>query len=144
MFHYRSHHSKQYNLKGRSLIVVGKINPLKWLISKREAQKALKEFGVPIQEVKKIRCLRHQICISYWNINGKICCSFFSYRIFERWLNAVENLIDSCKSLGDWEDLGDRIEYELSKFFYPLTMANQIWQTLRTHWYRVQPILRIA
>lgn len=144
MFHYRSHHRKQYNLKGQSLITAGKINPLKWLISKREAEKALKEFGVPIQEVKKIRCLRHQICISYWNINGKICCSFFSYRIFERWLNAVENLIHDCKNLADWETLGDRIEYELSKFFYLPTMANQIWQSLRTHWYQLQLILRIA
>ncbi|MFB2895823.1 hypothetical protein ACE1CI_23185 [Aerosakkonemataceae cyanobacterium BLCC-F50] len=143
MFRYHSQNRKYY-LKGQSLITAGKINPLKWLISKAEAEKALKEFGVPIKEVKKIRCLRHQICISYWNINGKICCSFFSYRIFERWLNAVENLIDSCKNLSDWEALGDRIEYELSKFFYPPAMANQIWHSLRTHWYQLQTTLKIA
>ncbi|MFB2880340.1 hypothetical protein [Floridanema aerugineum] len=143
MFGQHSQNSKRY-LKSQSLITAGKINPVKWLISKEEAQKALQEFGVPIKEVKKIRCLRHQVCISYWNINGKICCSFFSYRIFERWLNAVENLIDSCKSLGDWEDLGDRIQYELIRFFYPQTMANQIWHSLRTHWYKLQSTLKIA
>jgi len=143
MFRYNRSRTKYY-LRSKSLISAGKINPIKWLISKAEAKKALKDFGVPIKEAKKIHCLKHQICISYWNTEGKVCCSFFSYRIFERWLKAVKKLIHECQTLLDWEIVGDRIEYDLIKFYYPQAMANEIWHTLKTHWYQLQSTLSLA
>ena len=134
----------QRRLKSQSLIATGKINPIEWYISKSEAAIALKDFGIPVKEVKKVRCLKHQVCVSYWDINGKVCCSFFSYRIFERWQKAVERLIQNCQVFGEWERLRDIIHYDMLKFTYPVEMADRIWDTLKNRWYQLRTAVRIA
>lgn len=124
-------------LKSQSLIAAGKINPIQWDISKGDAAQALKNVGIPVKEVKKVHCLKHQVCVSYWDVEGKVCCSFFSYRIFDRWLEAVENAIEDCQTIAQWDSLSEIIEYELVQFNYPVKMANQIWDKLKKHWYQL-------
>lgn len=131
------------HLKNQSLITAGKINPIKWNISKSEAEIALKQIGLPVLEVKRVKCLKHQACISYWNTEGKVCSSFFSYRIFERWQKAVEELIADCCTVEEWDNLGDIIQYELIKFLYPVEMADRIWDALIGHWYRIKATRRM-
>jgi hypothetical protein len=129
--------------KNQSLITAGKISPIKWNISQSEAEIALKEFGIPVLEIKRVTCLKHQVCISYWNTEGKVCSSFFSYRIFERWQKAVEEVIAACCTVEEWENLGDIIQYELIKFLYPVEMANQIWHALLGRWYPIKATKRM-
>ena len=130
-------------LKNQSLIAAGKISPIQWNISKSEAEIALKQFGIPVLEIKRVKCLKHQVCVSYWNTEGKVCSSFFSYRIFERWQKAVEELIVACCTVEEWDNLGEIVEYELVKFLYPVEMANQIWDGLRDRWYKIKATRRM-
>ncbi len=130
-------------LKNQSLIAVGKISPIQWNITKSEAEIALKQIGLPVLEVKRVKCLKHQVCISYWNTDGKVCSSFFSYRIFERWQKAVEELIADCCTVEEWDNLGEIVEYDLVKFFYPVEMASQIWDALRDRWYGIKATRRM-
>ncbi len=55
---------QQQSKKGQSLISAGKISPIKWNISKSEAEIALKQFGIPVLELtlpwlKPLGFLRH-------------------------------------------------------------------------------------
>lgn len=134
---------QQQSKKGQSLISAGKISPIKWNISKSEAEIALKQFGIPVLEIKRIKCLKHQVCVSYWNTDGKVCSSFFSYRIFEHWQKAVEEVIATCCTVEEWDNLGEIVEYELVKFWYPVEMANQIWDALRDRWYQIKATRRM-
>ena len=61
-------------LKSQSLIAAEKIKPVEWNISKTEAEKALRDFGIPVREVKKVSCLKHQVCVSYWDVDGACLC----------------------------------------------------------------------
>ncbi|MBD2183587.1 hypothetical protein [Aerosakkonema funiforme] len=130
--------------KSQSLIAAGKIKPIEWNISKEEAAQALSNFGVPVREVKKVTCLKHQVCVSYWDMDGKVCCSFFSYRIFARWQKAVEQLIQNCHTFGEWDRLGDVIQYDLLRFRYPVEMANKIWDMLKNRCYQIRTDLQMA
>ncbi|MCL1474324.1 hypothetical protein [Argonema antarcticum] len=123
--------------KGQSLTAASKIHPETWNISKEEAAKALKAFGIPVKEIKKVTCLKHQVCISYQNQAGFGCCSFFSYRIFARWQQAVEKLIADSHTISEWESLGDIIEYDLVKFPYPRQIANALWDALKHRWHQL-------
>ena len=89
----------QYRRKGRNLIASNKIKPEQWNISQTEAKEALKAKGYDVKQIKKIHCLKHQVCISYWDATGNICSSFFSYRIFARWQKEAEKLIYTCQTL---------------------------------------------
>ncbi len=60
----------QYRRKGQSLIAANKIKPQLWHISSAEAKEALIAQGERVQKIKKIHCLKHQVCISYWNEQG--------------------------------------------------------------------------
>lgn len=130
--------------KSQSLIAAGKINPIAWDISKSEAAKALQNFGVPVVEVKTVRCLKHQVCISYWDIDGDVCSSFFSYRIFERWYEAVESAIATCETLEDCDRIGDSIQYELVKFSYPVGLGNRMWEVWKSRWRELKEAVTIA
>lgn len=126
--------------KGKSLIAVGKINPIQWHISRSEAAVALRKLGLSVKQVKRVNCLKHQVCISYWDTQGRVCSSFFSYRVFECWYEAVEALIYKCVTVEEWDSLGDIIEFELVQFPYPVAIADQIWENLKAHWYALKPI----
>ncbi len=89
----RTRKKTQYRRQGQSLIAANKIKPQLWHISDPEAKEALIVQGERVQKIKKIRRLKHQVCISYWNEQGGVCSSFFSYRIFARWQNEVKKLI---------------------------------------------------
>lgn len=124
--------------KGQSLTAAGKIKPQQWNLSKDEAAEALRAIGIPVKEIKKIRCLRHQVCLSYWDEAGNVCSSFFSYRRFAQWQQSVEVLIGNCQSIPAWEQLGDIIEYDLLQFPYTVEMGNAIWDALKRHWYQLK------
>ena len=51
----------QYRRRGQSLIAANKIKPEKWDISNTEAKEALQAQGCNVKEIKKIRCLTHQV-----------------------------------------------------------------------------------
>lgn len=130
--------------KGKSLIAAGKINPIQWQITKSEAEIALKQLGLPVLEIKRVKCLKYQVCVSYWNTDGKVCSSFFSYRVFERWQKAVETLIQDCQTFEEWDSLGESIEYDLIHFPYPVEMADQIWDAFKDHRYQLKVAVRLA
>ncbi len=46
-------------LKNQSLIAVGKISPIQWNITKSEAEIALKQIGLPVLEVKRVKCVNY-------------------------------------------------------------------------------------
>ena len=118
----------KYRRRGKSLIASGKLNPIQWhKIPFGEIARALKDHaGLSVKEVKKVRHLKHQVCISYINTKGKICCSFFSYRIFESWQKAVERLIYACRSLKELYRLSRYIQYDLDYFPYPVEISDAI------------------
>ncbi|MFB2918510.1 MULTISPECIES: hypothetical protein [Aerosakkonema] len=124
--------------KGQSLTTAGKIHPERWNISKDEAYVALKALDIPVREIKKVNCLQHQVCVSYWNEAGQVCSSFFSYRCFARWQQAVEKLIADLQNISEWESLGDIIEYDLLRFPYPPEMTDAIWDKLRERFYQLK------
>lgn len=117
---------RQYRRKGKSLIAAGKISPENWHLTDKEIQQALKPLGITVKKVKKIRYLEHQVCISYWNENGNVCSSFFSYRIFARWQAEVERLIFACHSLKQFYSTIAYIQYDMDYFLYPLEMSEAI------------------
>ena len=117
MFH-KPRKINSYRRKGQSLIAANKIKPEQWYISHAEAKEALKATGYKVKQIKKIHCLKHQVCISFWDVKGNICSSFFSYRIFRRWQREVEQLIDTCQTLNEWKKLNHIMQYEFVHYQY--------------------------
>lgn len=109
---------QKYRRQGRNLIASNKIKPDQWNISDAEVKEALKIKGYDVKQIKKVRCLKHQVCISYWDAKGNVCSSFFSYRIFARWQTEVEKLIDCCNTLLEWKRLSHIMQYEFRYYDY--------------------------
>jgi len=106
------------------LIASNKIKPDQWHFSDAEVKEALKVKGYDVKQVKKIRCLKHQVCISYWDAKGNVCSSFFSYRIFARWQTEVEKLIYCCPTLQEWQRLNHILQYEFVYYNYLSEMSD--------------------
>lgn len=119
-----------YRRKGQSLITANKIKPEHWHISHAEAQAALIAKGYKVKQIKKIHCLKHQVCISFWDERGNICSSFFSYRIFSRWQKEVEQLVDSCLTFNEWKKLNYIMQYEFAYYHYFQEMQDAIYTAL--------------
>ncbi|MBD2353682.1 hypothetical protein H6G41_03420 [Tolypothrix sp. FACHB-123] len=115
-----------YRRKGQSLIRANKIKPEQWFISHPEAKAALNAKGYKVKQIKKIHSLKHQVCISYWDEKGNICSSFFIYRIFQRWQQEVEKLIDTCQTLSDWKILNHILKHEFLYYQYFQEMVKAI------------------
>lgn len=120
----------QYRRKNKNLIAANKIKPEKWCISNNEAQVALNSQGYKVKQIKKISCLKHQVCISFWDIKGNICSSFFSYRIFLRWQKEVENLISTCQIFKEWQKLNYLLKYEFAYYQYSSAMEEELQAAL--------------
>jgi hypothetical protein len=120
----------QYRRKGQSLIAANKIKPQFWHISEAEAKEALIAQGERVQKIKKIRCLKHQACISYWNEQGGVCSSFFSYRIFARWQNEVEKVIYTCPTVKEWTKLQRIMRYEFAYYNYFREIEDALYTAL--------------
>ncbi len=120
----------QYRRKGQSLIAANKIKPQFWHISEAEAKEALVAQGEHVQKIKKIRCLKHQVCISYWNEQGGVCSSFFSYRIFARWQNEVEKVIYTCPTVKEWTKLQRIMRYEFAYYNYFREIEDALYTAL--------------
>ncbi|KAF3885631.1 MULTISPECIES: hypothetical protein [Nostocales] len=130
--HQRSHKThKKYRRKGQSLIASNKIKPEEWEISNAEAKHALKAQGCKVKEIKKIRCLKHQVCISYWDEKGGVCSGFFSYRIFTKWQVEVEKLVNACQSLKEWVLLDRIMKYEFACYPYLKDMEDVLRNALK-------------
>jgi hypothetical protein len=138
--------TRKYRRPGKSLIAAGKLNPQRWHnLSKGEIARALREYeGLFVKEVKKVHHLQHQVCISYVTTEGITCSSFFSYRIFESWQKAVENLIYSCHSLKELYSLMRCIQYDLDYFPYPVEMSEAIAFTLENRQYQLRAKIKEA
>lgn len=121
---------KRYRRQGRNLIATNKIKPEQWNVSEAEVKEALKVKGYDVKQVKKIYCLKHQVCISYWDTKGNICSSFFSYRIFSRWQTEVEKLINCCRTLQEWKRLNYLIQYEFVYYHYPSEIEDALYKNL--------------
>ncbi|WP_017314791.1 hypothetical protein [Mastigocladopsis repens] len=121
---------RRYHRRGQGLIAANKIKPEKWHFSKAEAKEALQAQGCKVKEIKKIRCLKHQVCISYWDEKGNVCSGFFSYRIFTRWQIEVEKLIERCLTLTEWRHLNHIMQYEFAYYPYPKNIDNALHKTL--------------
>ncbi len=119
---------KRRTVARKSLTALCWINPKSWNFSKQEISDALQ---IPVERVKKATNLQHQVCLSWYNEAGVVCWSFYSYRIFTRWQDAVLELIRSWIDWNTWERLAETIEYELARFNYPAEMADWIWENLK-------------
>jgi len=119
---------KQYRRQGKNLIAANKIQPEQWDISDTDAKEALQAKGYDIKQIKKINCLKYQICISFWDTKGNVCSSFFSYRIFARWEKEVEKLVDGCQTLKDLIKLNHIMQYEFAYYHY-LSNIEYVLQT---------------
>ncbi|MDZ8106662.1 MAG: hypothetical protein RM338_13735 [Nostoc sp. DedQUE12a] len=124
---------KKYRRKGRNLIAANKLKPRQWQISNREVKEALKAKGYEIKQIKKIHCLKHQVCISYWDTAGNVCSSFFSYRIFSRWQQEAEKLIYTCQTLKEWAKINYVMKYEFAYYNYPSKMEDALQAALKNH-----------
>ncbi len=120
----KSRKVNRYRRKGQNLITANKIKPENWDISDAEAKEALKVKNINVKEIKKIRKLKHQVCISFWDDQGNICSSFFSYRIFSRWQQEVEETIDTCPNIKEWARLNRIIQYEFAYYKYLTEMQD--------------------
>ncbi|MEA5583021.1 hypothetical protein VB620_16935 [Nodularia harveyana UHCC-0300] len=118
-----SRRMRKYRRPGTNLIGSGKIEPNTWNISHAEVKEALQVKGYNVKEVKTITHLKHQVCIAYWDANGNICSSFFSYRIFARWQIEVEKIIYYCPNLLEWKRLNRIMRYEFAYYNYLHEMA---------------------
>lgn len=138
--------TRKYRRPGKSLIAARKLNPQRWHnLSRGEIARALREHeGLSVKEVKKVHHLQHQVCISYVNTKGITCSSFFSYRIFESWQKAVENLIYSCHSLKELYSLRRCIQYDLDYFPYPVEISDAIAFTLENRQYQLRAKIKEA
>jgi len=119
--------------KSQSLISANKIKPETWHLHEISVLKTLRARGYDVQRIKKITYLKHQICISYWNKKGGVCSGFFSYRIFEYWQSAVQQLVQNCNSLYEMHYLNQLIEFELTHYPYPIEMQALINQTIEAY-----------
>ncbi|MEH2116644.1 hypothetical protein [Nostoc sp.] len=131
----KPHKTNQYRRKGRNLIAINKIKPEQWHISDTEVKEALKAKGYDIKQIKKIHCLKHQVCISYWDAKGNICSSFFSYRIFARWQQEAEKLIYAYQTLKEWAKLNYVMKYEFAYYHYPSEMEDALYAILENQLY---------
>ncbi|MBV8886528.1 MAG: hypothetical protein JO235_21380 [Chroococcidiopsidaceae cyanobacterium CP_BM_RX_35] len=131
---------RQYRFKGQSLTAAGKLHPERWKsIPKGEVARVLRENqGLSVKQVKKVHHLQHQICISYIDIDGNVCSSFFSYRLFESWQKAVESLIYTCSNLKELYNLRRIIQYDLYYFPYPSNIAGRISTVLESRFYELR------
>lgn len=117
---------RQYRRKAQNLVSGNKINPNNWHLTHKDIFQALKPLGINIKTVKRIHCLKHQVCISWCDEKGNVCSSFFSYRIFARWQAEVEKLICACHTLKEFYRTIEYIKYDLEHYPYPLEMSDQI------------------
>ncbi len=134
----------QNRRKGRSLISTNRINPQQWNISTKEAKEALEAQGLKVKQIKKIRCLKHQLCVSYWDEKGNVCSSFFSYRIFQRWQTEVEKLIYDCQSLKECIKLSHILQYEFNRYSYPRDMEDALAETIENRFLQLRATAREA
>jgi hypothetical protein len=109
---------KQYSRQGKNLIAANKIKPEQWEISDTEAKEALQAKGHDVKQIKKINCLKYQVCISFWDTQGNVCSSFFSYRIFARWQKDAEKLVNGCQTLTELIKLNHIIQCEFAYYHY--------------------------
>lgn len=128
--------------KRQSLTASGKIHPERWkTIPKGEVARALRESqGLAVKQVRKVYHLQHQICISYIDVYGNVCSSFFSYRLFESWQKAVESLIYTCSSLKELYNLRRIIQYDLDYFPYISNIADKISTVLESCFYELRVV----
>nr|WP_272819194.1 hypothetical protein [Scytonema hofmannii] len=131
-------HTRQHRRKGQSLIASHRINPEEWQISNAEAKDALNAQGCKVKEIKKIRCLKHQVCISYWDEKGGVCSGFFSYRIFRQWQAEVERLVNTCQTLKEWVLLNHIMKYEFAYYPYLTDMKNLLSNALKNRLYALE------
>jgi hypothetical protein len=120
----------RYRRQGKSLIRSNKIKPKQWQVSEGEAKAALKAKGINIKQIKKIRSLQHQVCISFWDEQGNICSSFFSYRIFSYWQQEVERLIENCQTVKAWARLNYIMSYEFAAYNYRIEIEEALRRAL--------------
>ena len=132
----------QYRPKGQSLTAAGKLHPEQWKrIPKGEIARALIESeGLSVKEVKKVHHLQHQVCISFIDIAGNVCSSFFSYRIFDSWQKVVEQLIYVCLDLKELYSLRRIIQHELAYFPYPVEMADEVSTAMENRFYELRAV----
>lgn len=121
--------------RGKNLISSNEIKPDAWQISPSEVKFALKAAGFDVQEIKKIRLLKHQICISYWNHKGGVCSGFFSYRLFPTWHKEVEQLIENCPNFERWRILNYIMQREFKYYPYPVDMEGALRNALQNRLY---------
>lgn len=122
----------RFRRKGKNLITSKRLKPKTWHISEREAKEALTAAGCKVRQIKKIRLLKYQICISYWNEKGGVCSGFFSYRIFPTWQKKVEEVIESCPNLNEWQALNHMMVHREFKYFpYPTEMEDALHSALQ-------------
>jgi hypothetical protein len=116
--------------KVQSLISANKIKPEVWRLSESVIIETLRNRGLDVKKIKKLKYLQHQVCISYWDEKGGVCSGFFSYRIFERWQCAVQRLVYNCGSLYEMHCLNKLIDYEFARYPYPVEIEAAIRETI--------------
>ncbi|MGF1677017.1 MAG: hypothetical protein ACFCUV_25530 [Rivularia sp. (in: cyanobacteria)] len=117
--------------RGKNLITSNKIEPEFWSVSSKEVKVVLKAAGCSVKAIKKIRLLKYQACISYWNHEGGVCSGFFSYRLFPTWQKEVERLIEDCSDFKDWQLLNHLIKREFIYFYYQTEMEDALHDALQ-------------
>jgi hypothetical protein len=122
----RKRNNYQVRRNGRSLIAANKIKPDLWRLSHAEIKNSLQAQGYNVKEIRKVRYLKHQICISYRDEQDGVCSGFFSYRIFIKWQTEVCQIIYSCRTLTELLRLNNILQYEFYSYPYPTEMQDFI------------------
>ena len=135
---------KKYRRPGSNLIAAKNIQPHEWKISQAEVKEALRHKGCEVKKVKKIRYLKHQVCISFWDAKGDVCSSFFSYRIFTRWETTVVKLINCCDDIREWRRLNRIMRYEFAYYEYLEEMEKVLQTVLENRLYVLKATSEVA
>ena len=133
---------KLYRPRGKNLITSNRIKPDLWQLSSTEVKEVLRANGCDVKEIKKIRLLKHRVCISYWNQDGGVCSGFFSYRIFPTWLKEVEVLIENCPNFKRWQLLNWILKREFNCYPYPPDMKDALHNVLQNRLYVLKTTAR--
>lgn len=134
----------RYRPRGKNLITSKRIKPEFWHISPEETKIALRAAGCNVKKIKKIRLLKYQVCISYWNEQGGVCSGFFSYRLFVTWQKKVEVLIANCPNLKEWQLLNHIMDREFNYFRYPTESSDALHSAMQNRLYTLKAAERQA
>lgn len=99
-------------------------------------------MGIPVEQVHRIRLLKHQFVVSYKGDNGNTRSQFFSYRKLPIWEQPIADKLErDCPDLEEWSKIYHAMRWEYQWFPYPVAIKAAIDRALEARLYQLSPNL---